>query len=101
MTTPSEAELLALTGNIWEVHTWKDSERTTPGPKILIRATGRKGAENRARKISGLRTVRATPWNPESDVHFGKWFSRQPEAVSDSQTRSNLSHDESTGREQK
>lgn len=61
------SDLLAATGNVWEVRCYRDGNRRQLQSVRYIRAGGILTAENIARQVSHCRIVDARPWNPLTD----------------------------------
>ena len=60
-------ELLAATGNVWQVSCWDTGNRRGLVQTIYVRASDVLRAEAFGKHHSGRRCVDARPWNPAKD----------------------------------
>lgn len=63
----TSTELLAATGNVWQVSCWDTGNRRRLVQTIYVRASDVLRAEAFGKRHSGRRCVDARPWNPAKD----------------------------------
>lgn len=77
-------ELLAATGNVWEVSCFRDGNRRRFAQFVYVRSADRLRAKAAAQRISGCPVADARPWNPERDLMVSGWIRKVPDEAAES-----------------
>lgn len=77
------SQLLAATGNIWRVVTYRDGNRRRRGPTLYVKAGGILSAEEIGRRRSKCPVVHCSPWDPRKEATFGRYIKEIPSLGTD------------------
>lgn len=70
----TRSELLAATGNVWEVTCWQTGNRRKVAETLFIRASSQDRAKAVGRERSGRKCCDAKPYDPRTDLKASRFI---------------------------